>query len=158
MSDNETDMAIRRTKAKPRRAATALHAQTENGTDVVMIDKLRVALMQDGSTWVAQGLEIDYAAEGSSLDEAKTAFARGLMLTLRENVRVFGNIRNVLRVAPPEVWNAYMAANVLRQIHSQISEHSVRQMWRSISATEAPRPAPPIGRIDYYLQQQAVLR
>jgi hypothetical protein len=143
-------------KARPFQT-TAFHGQTENGVDVVMIDKLRVALTQDGNMWVAQGLEIDYAAEGASIEDVKSHFERGLLLTLRENIRVFGNIKNVLRVVPPDVWNALMADNVLREVHSQFSAHRVRQLWKTVSEPAEVGPNPPVGMIDYYLRQRSAL-
>ena len=133
---------------------TALHGKTANGVDIVMIDKLRVALTRDGNAWVAQGLEIDYAAEGSSVDEAKRQFETGLMLTLRENIRVFGHIKGVLRTVPQDVWNALMAENVLRQVHSQISAHKVGRLWKSLGGADARPMAPPVGAIDYYLRDR----
>jgi hypothetical protein len=137
--------------------ATALHGTTKSGLDVVMIDKLRVALLCDGRTWVAQGLEIDYAAEGATIEEAKKQFSIGLMATLRENLRVFGNIEHVLRTVPTEMWNALMAKNVLRAVHSQVSAHKVRQMWNSVPSMVEPTVSvpPPLGGIDYYLDKHA---
>jgi hypothetical protein len=144
-------------KRKAGHQTTALHGLTSDGRDIVMIDKLRVAILRDGDTYVAQGLEIDYAAEGSTIDEAKDCFAQGLMLTLHENIRVFGRIDNVLRTVPPQLWQDLMTKNVLSSIHSQISAARVRQLWvTSARAVEddATASLPPIGTIDYYLQQQ----
>jgi hypothetical protein len=133
---------------------TALHGKTSDGVDIVMIDKLRVALTRDGNAWVAQGLEIDYAAEGTSVEDAKEQFQTGLMLTLRENIRVFGHIKGVLRVVPQDVWYALMAENVLRQVHSQISAHKVSRLWKSFARPNATLVAPPVGAIDYYMRER----
>jgi len=142
---------------KPVVGATIVHAQTEDGTDIVKIDRLRVALMRDGNAWVAQGLEIDYAAEGDSIEEVKRQFQTGLMLTLRENVRVFGHIKNVLRAVPSDVWNTLLADSVLRQVHSQVSAYKVRQQLKSSEAVgEAPFKIP-FGAINYYLRDRAAV-
>ena len=145
----------RKQKKQPAAPALVFHGQTADGVDVVMIDKLRVALVRDGETWVAQGLEIDYAAEGNTIDDAKAQFGRGLMLTLRENIRIFGGIEHVLRPVPPDIWHVFMASNVLRQTHSQVSAHQVRRLWRTVAVPGEIETAPPIGVIDYYVQKQS---
>jgi hypothetical protein len=151
-------MLKQRREMKSRRklatTTTAFHGQTQDGTNIVMIDKLRVALMRDGNAWVAQGLEIDYAAEGSSVDDAKDQFQIGLMLTLRENIRVFGHIKGVLRVVPQDVWNGLMAENILRQVHSQVSAHKTNRLWQSFARPDTALTAPPVGAIDYYVRER----
>ncbi len=136
-------------QGKGPRRASALQAQIQNGRAIVGIGNLRVMVVRDGDRWFAQGLEIDYAAEGVSLEEIKQAFAKGLAKTIQQNLRVFGSIENLLRVAPPEVWAEFYAQNLegLRLAHSQVSVHSL------------PKPADlplPFSGLDFYTPQQAV--
>ena len=49
---------------------TAIHAKDGNN-HCVTLSALRVMLLEDSSGWFAQGLEIDYAASGATIDEVK---------------------------------------------------------------------------------------
>ena len=84
--------------------ATAVHIANESGDHVVGIGDLRVILIEEGGSWYAQGLEIDYVAQGSSISQAKANFETGLHATVSENLRIFGTIEPLLTPAPPEVW------------------------------------------------------
>jgi hypothetical protein len=98
---------------------------------VVAVGALRVVLFTDGDQWIAQGLEIDYAAQADSVDAAKAAFESGLAATLQENLRVFGKIVMVLRPAPPEVWQSVLLPGAVLTRHSQIS-------WEAPADGDAP--------------------
>ncbi|MGH8247905.1 MAG: hypothetical protein ACREUU_15905, partial [Gammaproteobacteria bacterium] len=98
--------------------ATAFHGKAEDGTHVVGIGNLRVILFQEGDLWFAQGLEIDYASQGDSLEDVKKQFEDGLGATIEEHLRVYGNIDKILNVAPSEVWKEMLvveAAGVERR-------------------------------------------
>lgn len=84
--------------------ATVLHALTASGKHIVGIVDLRVRLTQEGDYWYAQGLEIDYVAQGDSIEAAKENFEIGLTSTLHENLKFHGSIEPVLIPAPVEVW------------------------------------------------------
>ena len=88
----------------PEDNATAANAVTETAKHVVGIGDLRVVLIQEENDWYAQGLEIDYLAQGPSIEDAKENFETGLAATFHENLRVFGTIQSVLVPAPVEVW------------------------------------------------------
>ena len=91
----------------------------------VNIGNLRVAISEDGGRWFAQGLEIDYAADGTSLEDVKTRFERGLDLTIGEHIRRFRNIDHLLVGAPPESWrDALVGAMVGR--YTCLSVHKVK--------------------------------
>ena len=70
------EVKIRRAAAKnsPARAITV----STGDTHVVGIGNLRVAIETDGKFWTAQGLEIDYIAQGDDLEDAKKQFEDGL--------------------------------------------------------------------------------
>lgn len=103
--------------------ASALHATLPNGINLVGIGNIRVLVRREHENmWIAQGLEIDYCAEGGSKDEAKEAFAQGLELTIRENIRMFSSLDGVLKTAPADVWQEFFACATQEQlVHTQMS-------------------------------------
>lgn len=94
-------------KKKTKKAKTsAFHGALADGIHhLVGILNLHVVVVPDGNLWFAQGLEIDYASQGSSPKEARKQFTQGLYATIHEHLRIYGDIRNVLKAAPPVVWN-----------------------------------------------------
>lgn len=64
---------------------------------------------QDGE-WFAQGVDIDYAATGRTLDEVQRNFEEGLAATVGLHLRRFGTINRLLKTAPTEVWQALSEA------------------------------------------------
>ena len=126
--------------------ATAIHAKTGDN-HIVGIGNLRVVIIQDGKFWFAQGLEIDYAAEGSSPEEVKKTFEEGLCGSIHEHLRVYGTIEKFLIPAPSELWKELLfdpIADVNR--YSQLSWHE--------ELSEKPMPNLPFERINY-LQRKA---
>lgn len=118
-------------KAKVREnkdATEAFHLAHEDGKQhIVGVKALHVLLTKDGDGWFAQGLEIDYAATGSSIDEVKENFAHGLALTVHEHLTIFGDIEKILVMAPQETWKEYLAATPesLREGYSTVQLHEV---------------------------------
>ena len=128
-------------KRKPPVATTAFHGKAEDGSDVVGIGNLKVVILQEGEVWFAQGLEIDYAAQGSDLEDVKKHFEDGLCATIHENLRVYGNIEKMLKVAPPSVWkDLYLNAKAIRKFYSQISVHSELQQALPFEKIERGHP------------------
>lgn len=79
-------------------------------------DKLRVLITKDDGSWLAQGLDVDYAIDGESVADVKKRFGDGLAMTIESNLRVHGSIGPLLRVAPQEVFDQwYDAKNTLRR-------------------------------------------
>ena len=112
-------------KAKVSKAScgdtSALHVKTEDGDNLIKIGNLRVVITRDGDRWIAQGLEIDYVAEGTSLRDVQTQFTAGLRLTIQEHCRIFGDVNRLLKVAPPAIWKEFMENARARQFtYSQI--------------------------------------
>ena len=128
-------------------AATALHLKNDEG-HVVGIGNLRVVIVQDGPFWFAQGLEIDYAAQGSSEEDVRKQFEDGLFCTIDEHLTVFGKITNFLKPAPVKVWKDLLydpVADVNR--YSQLSWHE--------SITPKPVTNTPFEGIRYLQQKKA---
>jgi hypothetical protein len=123
-------MATKKRKtAKKVKPATAFHAKHKDGLyHIVGIGNLRVVIVPDGELWFAQGLEIDYAAQGNSEADVKKQFEIGLWATIQEHLRVHGSIQNLLKIAPPTIWNELLydaGENVRTGLFSQVSGHEV---------------------------------
>jgi len=104
--------------------ARAVQMSTSD-THVVGIGNLRVVIESDGKSWTAQGLEIDYIAQGSSLEDAKKQFEDGLACTIHQHLRIYGDIDKLLSPAPREVWKSVLNPKAIRARYSQISIHEV---------------------------------
>jgi hypothetical protein len=139
--------AIRKKRGHAPRA-TAFHGKTKDGTSIVGIGNLRVVILREGDVWFAQGLEIDYAAQATSLARVKRAFEQGLYATVHENLRLHNNIEKLLRPAPPEIWTEMLFGVTVAGKHfkrySQISMHRTLQQalpFAAIDYLELPKAA-----------------
>jgi hypothetical protein len=75
------------------------------------IGGLNVWIYRDGAQWIAQGIEVDYAAAAETQEQARSLFSVGLMMSLIENVRRFGNVhRFISKRAPREIEEAWLLA------------------------------------------------
>jgi hypothetical protein len=93
----------------------------------VGIWNLHVMITNDDGSWFAQAFEIDYAAQGSTLDDVKARFETGLYATIDEHLKVFGGLKQLVQPAPPEVWQELLeTCNEEHQFeYSQISVHKL---------------------------------
>jgi hypothetical protein len=105
--------------------AKAIHVDIDGEHHVVGLGNLRVAIYHDDKYWVAQGLELDYVAQGVSLDDVKKQFEDGLAATIRQHLTMFGNIVPMLVQAPREVWAEALTPGTIHNRFFQISEHEV---------------------------------
>jgi len=113
---------------------------------VVGIGNLRVFILPDGPFWYAQGLEIDYAAQGDSIEDAKMNFQVGLEATIDLHLKINGNIENLLEPAPPEVLKEAVRELDSLQLYWQVSAHEIgRQSQLAL----------PFGGIDYWAPKEA---
>jgi hypothetical protein len=146
MTGGETTAMSRRTilKARTKTKATAEHIK-DGSLDVVSIGDLRVIITKDASWWLAQGLEIDYAAQGRSLNEAKGNFEHGLALLIDSHLAKFENIRGMLKPAPGETWNDLLNVTLEGMFgYSQVSIHDFPKLDEL-----------PFENIRYFEQQEA---
>src|ERR1035438_3401100 len=105
-------------------STVAIHAKMSDGAhNLVGIGNLRVFIIPDGKFWFAQGLEIDYAAQGNSIDEAKKYFESGLEETIDLHLRMHGDLSRFLRVAPTGVLLEAAQKKSAIQTYWQVSEH-----------------------------------
>ena len=102
----------------------AIHAQDDEGNNhIVGLGNLRVAVVPDGKFWFAQGLDLDYGAQGNTVNEAKKNFETGLFETLKLHLTVFGTIEKLLKIAPAEVQNELLYSSVTKFCH--VSSHKL---------------------------------
>lgn len=120
--------AIAAAKKKPAAKGTQAIHVTDGKTHVVGVKALRVMLSKDGSGWFAQGLEIDYAAGGDSVQETKKNFEVGLNLTISEHLKMHGNLDKFLKVASNEAWGEYFNA----------PSGSIKATYSTIQVTKVP--------------------
>lgn len=125
-----------KSKASPKQA---VHDRNpcNDGAHLVGIGNLRVMLFNDDGSWFAQGLEVDYFAQGSSLDEAKKHFENGLCATLGEHLRVYGSIERMLRVAPQEAWDEFYKPKHSTYTHVSMHLPQLALIFSGISYLEA---------------------
>ena len=104
----------------------------------VLLGALRVLVCEEEpGLWSAQGVEIDFAASGTSVEDVQTRFEYGLSNTLRNHIEKFGGIDKLLRFAPQNVWGD-LVENAKHYNLNIIRVHEIQQ---------APLP---YGMIAYY--------
>ncbi|SRR5258706_3037598 len=64
---------------------------------LVAVWNLRVWVTEEDGVFFAQGLEVDYAAQGSSLKEVMDTFFEGFTRTIDAHLREYGDISNFLK-------------------------------------------------------------
>ncbi len=103
----------------------ALHV-SKGDMHLVGIGNLRVVIVPDGNFWFAQGLEIDYAEQGDSVEDVKTKFENGLHATIDQHLKIHGSIKKLLRVAPTEVWTEVLEdPSAYKNFYTQVSVHNL---------------------------------
>jgi predicted RNase H-like HicB family nuclease len=110
---------------------------------VVGILDLQVILAKEDGYWIAQAIELDYAAYGDTEDEAKRNFENGLRLTIQDHFDEFGDLDNMIRrQAPPELWrDLAIKGGSKGRMYSQVSIHPI----------DLPIP---FGQIKYHSEAQ----
>lgn len=122
---------------------------TANGPDggsahVVGFGDLRVMIIRDGENeWYAQSLEIDYIAQGQSLESVQSAFEAGLKKTIEEHLKLYGDIKKLLKAAPQEVWaEFYEHTTSCAYRYSQISTHVLTTPASEVSFVASTKEVP----------------
>ncbi len=87
---------------KKQRSAHALHRRAGRSHTVIM--NLHVLVSQDGDgLWNAQGIEVDYAACGSTLEDVQGRFQKGLRRTIQAHLERYGSIEKILTRTPTSI-------------------------------------------------------
>lgn len=98
---------MKKTTYKHKLGAVAAHVGNDH-IQAAGVKALHVFLCPEDGQWTAQGIEIDYAASGASIEEAQKNFADGLVLTVNEHLVMHGNLDKVLETAPKDVLEQYI--------------------------------------------------
>jgi hypothetical protein len=103
----------------------AVHVQKDGKHDAVVIWNLSVLIVPDEDAWFAQGLEINYGAQGDTVEHAQENFQRGLLATIYQHLKVHGHIERILKFAPSEILKeaAHHKANIKQ--FAQVSFHEI---------------------------------
>jgi hypothetical protein len=123
-----------------RRGASAFHGtiDTPDGSfHVVGIGHLRVIVLKREGFWFARGLDIDYAAQGTTLSEVKKNFERGLEKTIDLHLNEFGNIEKLLTPMPLDARKRLIYSPSLRYEYSQVSTHRLSEKLKTLLNSEA---------------------
>jgi hypothetical protein len=133
------------------------YGKTPDGkTHIVGISALKVVIVKDGCNWFAQGLDVDYAAEGISVENAKQNFENGLVATIHQHLKAYNEPSKMLKPAPPEVWQEMFYApltglNVSNAIHNKYYQLSVH----SLEGNDAFKKFTLFKSIEYYIEIEA---
>ncbi len=123
---------------KKRLSTEVLHAEDGN-KHLVGVKDLHVMLLKDGDSWFAQGIEIDYAASGESLSEAKKNFEDGLAMTIKLHIAKHGTIEKMLRPAPPASWKEFYESPAdSKALYSTVEAYEVLKRAPSIAKSAVP--------------------
>jgi hypothetical protein len=118
---------------KRREETTAFHAQSsDSSVNVVGFGNLRVFVVEDEGMWFAECQDINYAAQGGSLDEVQRNFERGLSATVDEHLRVFGSIENLLSQQPSSIVRRRIHKMPRRFRYSQVTVHRLPEKIQDI--------------------------
>ena len=92
---------------------------------IVGLLDLQVVVAPDGDGWIAQGLEIDYAAGGDSPDDARMRFGHGLRALIQLHLETHGGIDALIVPASLEAWKDLMPAELDSEewFYSTVSFH-----------------------------------
>ena len=91
----------------------------------VRLGNIRVLLIPEDGGWFAQGLEIDYAAQGDTIRGAKKEFEDGLEAAVDAHLKKNGTVTALLHPAPFEVWKQVNDPTVRVRLYSQVTKHHV---------------------------------
>src|ERR1700679_830697 len=80
-----SDMATENIK-KTKSGSVAVHGSADDVHHVVGLGNIRVIIVPDGSSFFAQGLEIDFASQGSTIEETKKNFEHSLCATIEQHI------------------------------------------------------------------------
>lgn len=129
--------------SKKDQSAAAVHVQAGN-KHIVSVKSLHVMLIPDGNYWFAQGLEIDYAATGNTVESAKENFSAGLAKTIVEHLVMHGGIEQLLKVAHQDVWTEYFQTltGPTDVVHASLTQIQATEVKKQSSKSAALKRKP----------------
>lgn len=118
----------------------AVHLEDKE-TAAVAIWNLSVLIVPDDKFWFAQGLEINYGAQGDTPKDAQDNFQQGLLATIEQHLRVHGHIKKLLKFAPSEILQEAAEHKSSIKLFAQVSFHEILDAKSQMKV--------PFDRIDY---------
>jgi hypothetical protein len=108
---------------------------------------LQVIVAPEAGMWVAQAVEIDYAAAGESLEDVKERFEDGLAATIHEHLLMFGHLDSLLASAPAKQWH-----DLWKQKGKRLTSFSQTTVHELVARSERDDVARffPFDRIAYF--------
>ena len=82
-------------------------SETKKESYKIPIGNLRVAIFEEDGVWFAQGLEVDYFAQGENINDVQYRFYYGLKATTELHLEAHGSLGGMLKVAPQEAWDDF---------------------------------------------------
>jgi len=93
------------------------------------LSDLTVVISRDGEQWFAQGVQIDYATSGTSMEDVQERFVRGLAKSITMNLLEFGTLDNFLRYTPQKEIDALQRDGHTMQVDIQcVGERRVEEL------------------------------
>ena len=74
--------------------------------------RLQAIVAPDGKNWVAQAIEVDYAACGDDEADARRRFLTGLEATAKLHIENHGNLSRFLEPATTEIWTSLLESGL----------------------------------------------
>jgi hypothetical protein len=144
--DSESKVKAKLLASAGQTAAVHLSDQGEE-LHAVLLWNLSVLIVPDGDFWFAQGLEINYGAQGDTVEDAQKNFQAGLKATIQQHLKVHGNIEGILKFASSEILKE--AAQ-----HKDLIKPLVQVSFHEVLGAEAQK-AIPFDGISYRVLQAA---
>src|ERR1700735_2146418 len=91
----------------------------------VAIWNLSVLIVPDEDFWFARGLEINYGAQGDTIEDAQDNFQQGLLATIEQHLRMHGHIKKLLKFAPSEILEEAAEHKSSIKLFAQVSFHEI---------------------------------
>jgi hypothetical protein len=116
--------------------ATVCAEHKEGNHHAVGFWNLHVLIVPDGSRFFAQCQEIDYAAQGDSLEEAQTNFEAGFVATVHHHLEMFGSIGKMLEPIPTAEWFGLLKSTEGMQF--SVEHKSLHQIFKKAQGAFPP--------------------
>ena len=113
----------------------------------LLIWNLSVLIVPDENFWFAQGIEIDYGAQGDTVEDAQKHFQEGLTKTIHQHLKVHGHIDKLLKFAPSSILKEAARHKLSIKPLAHVSFHEI--------LGEETQAKIPFDGIEYRVLQQA---
>ncbi len=99
---------------------------------IVGVEMRVVVIQREDHVWFAHGLDINYAAQGSSLAEVKKNFERGFVTTIDQHLEKFGHVKNLFRPTSQEAWDRLVSSRPEQFRYAHVSRHAFPKRIRNL--------------------------